>query len=127
VAVSVVHYADNYVNYHDYPRSRSLPNPSQTLILASWFAFTACGVAGYWLYRRARSNWALVLLAAYSGSGLIGIGHYTVPGATGMPWWRQLHVISDILCGIAIFAFALWAVRNRGEAARAPGGQITGA
>jgi hypothetical protein len=42
-------------------------------------------------------------------SGLIGIGHYTVEGATDMVWWRQTHVIVDILCGIAILGFALWA------------------
>ena len=42
-------------------------------------------------------------------SGLIGFGHYTVPGATDMVWWRQTHVVVDIVCGIAILGFALWA------------------
>jgi hypothetical protein len=26
-----------------------------------------------------------------------------------MPWWRQAHVCLDIACGLAIFAFVLWA------------------
>ena len=51
-------------------------------------------------------------LTGYSVSGLIGFGHYTVPGATDMVWWRQTHVVADILCGIAIFGFALWAARR---------------
>jgi hypothetical protein len=120
VAVSVVHYTDNYVNYHDYPRSATLPNPSATTIVLAWFGFTSLGLAGYLFFRRGPSNLALLMLAAYSGSGLVGIGHYLVPGATAMPWWRQAHVILDIGCGAAIFAFAVWVSRRRSLAA-APG------
>ena len=116
VAVSIVHYTDNYVNYHDYPQSRTLPNPSAGLVVGAWFWFTAAGLAGYLLFRRSPSGLALVLLAAYSGSGLVGIGHYLVPGATSMPWWRQAHVCLDIACGIAVFSFAIWAARARGRA-----------
>jgi hypothetical protein len=111
---SVVHYSDNYLNYSDFPRSQDIPNPSAAAVLGAWFAFTAAGLAGYELYRRrGPSDAALLLLAAYSGSGLIGIGHYAVPGALGMPWWRQAHVILDIGCGAAMLGFALWAVRHR--------------
>ena len=113
VVVSIVHYTDNYVNYHDYPQSSTLPNPSAALVLGAWFGFTAAGLAGYLLFRRRASDLALVLLAAYSGSGLIGIGHYLVPGATSMPWWRQAHVCLDIASGIAVFSFTLWAARAR--------------
>jgi hypothetical protein len=113
VMVSIVHYTDNYVNYNDYPQARTVPNPSAALVLGAWFAFTAAGLAGYLLFRRRPSDLALVLLAAYSGSGLVGIGHYLVPGATSMPWWRQVHVCLDIACGIAAFSFAVWAARAR--------------
>ena len=113
VVVSIVHYTDNYVNYDDYPQSRTVPNPSAALVLGAWFGFTAAGLAGYLLFRRRPSAVALVLLAAYSGSGLVGIGHYLVPGATSMPWWRQVHVSLDIACGIAVFSFAIWAARAR--------------
>jgi hypothetical protein len=115
VLVSIVHYTDNYVNYDDYPQPTSGPAPSQSLVLAAWFPFTAAGLAGYVLFRRSASNLALLLLAAYSGSGLVGIGHYLVPGATSMPWWRQAHVCLDIACGIAVIAFAMWAARSRGH------------
>ena len=113
VVVSIVHYTDNYVNFSDYPKApRAVPS-SAALVLGAWFAFTAAGLAGYLLFRRSPSNLALMLLAAYSGSGLVGIGHYLVPGATSMPWWRQAHVSLDIACGIAVFSFALWAARAR--------------
>jgi len=74
VVVSIAHYTDNYVNYHDYPQSRTLPNPSAALVLGAWFGFTAAGLAGYLLFRRRPSDLALVLLAAYSGSGLVASG-----------------------------------------------------
>jgi hypothetical protein len=117
VVVSIVHYTDNYVNYDDYPQGKSL-NPSAGLVLGAWFAFTAAGLAAYLLFRRRPSDLALLLLAAYSGSGLIGIGHYLVPGATSMPWWRQVHVSLDIACGIAMFSFIVWAARTRGRGER---------
>jgi len=113
IVVSIVHYTDNYLGYDAYPRSASLPNPSQTLILASWFFFTAFGVAGWLLFRRGQIRAACLCLAAYAGSGLVGIGHYTVPAATDLVWWRQLHIVTDILCGVAILTFALWAARNQ--------------
>jgi len=107
VMVSIVHYTDNYVNWQDYPE----PNPSAGAVLAAWFGFTAAGLAGYLLFRRRPSVLALALLAAYSGSGLIGIGHYLVPEATSMPWWRQVGVSLDIASGIAMLTFVIWAAR----------------
>jgi hypothetical protein len=122
VAVSVVHYADNVVNYADFPQDGSLPDPSRALVGLSWFLFTGAGVAGYVLFRRAPSALALALLAFYSGSGLVGFGHYTVPGAFDMPALRQAHIVADIALGLAMISFVLWAARNRPRApTRRPG------
>lgn len=114
--VSVIHYVDNYVNYADYPEPGpdDVPAPSDTLIAAAWFVFTASGLLGLWWWLHGRRVPAAFALTGYAGSGLVGIGHYLVPGATAMPWWRQAHVILDIACGVAIVAFALWAVRSEG-------------
>ena len=111
--VSVVHYIDNTVNYADFPQvepGSALPNPSQTVIGAAWFVFTAFGALGLWGFVRGRITAAAVAIAVYSGSGLVGLGHYTVPGATDMVWWRQAHVVADIICGLLLFGFALWSV-----------------
>ena len=112
VGVSVVHYADNVANYDDYPQPDGGFAPSQAVIAASWFAFTAFGLAGYRAFLRGRLRPAAVLLAVYSGSGLVGLGHYTVPGAEDMPWWRHAHVTADIVLGAAMLAFAAWAGRR---------------
>jgi hypothetical protein len=115
VAVSVVHYVDNVVNYDDYPvpgPDSTIPAPSAGLIVVAWFVFTASGALGVWFWVQRRVTAAAVALTGYSVSGLIGFGHYTAPGAWDMVWWRQAHVIADILCGIAILGFALWTARS---------------
>lgn len=113
-AVSVVHYVDNYVNYDDYPEPGpdDLPAPSATVVGLAWFVFTAFGLLGVRLWFRGRATASAVALTAYSVSGLVGFAHYAVPGATDMVWWRQTHVVVDIVCGIAVLGFALWAARN---------------
>ena len=113
--VSVIHYIDNVVNYADYPAPGpdALLAPSERVIAVAWFVFTAAGLVGLWAWFRRRVLTSALALTVYSVSGLIGIGHYAVPGAFDMVWWRQTHVIIDILCGIAVLGFALWAALNR--------------
>ncbi|MBW9211155.1 hypothetical protein KV100_15975 [Mumia sp. zg.B21] len=108
--VSVIHYVDNVANYDAYPQPGpdELPAPSAGLIGASWFVFTLCGVLGVIAFFRHRRAACVVGLVSYSFSGLIGIGHYTVEGATDMVWWRQTHVVVDIVVGISLLAFAAW-------------------
>ena len=112
VVVSVVHYTDNYVNYDDFPLSETVPNPSKTTVLVAWFVFTAFGLAGFLLFRRRRYPLALVCLGVYSGSGLVGIGHYMTEGMTEAVWWRQAHVVADIVLGLSVLAFCLLAARR---------------
>ena len=117
VAVSVVHYTDNTLNFSDYPSGGPGPEPSQTTIWVAWIVFTAAGLAGYLAYRSGQVRRGAALFAAYSLSGLVGFGHYSVDGAFDMPWWRHAHIAADIACGIAVLAFAVWSVRqDRGAA-----------
>ena len=118
VAVSVVHYLDNTLNYAAYPQPTGGPAPSQLTVGVSWLAFTAVAAAAYVLLRRGHIQAAAFALAVYSGSGLVGIGHYTVPGATGMPWWRQAHIVADITCGVALLGCALRLTRRARTTAR---------
>ena len=111
--VSVIHYVDNYVNYAAYPEPTRGPVPSATLIAASWFLFTAFAVGALLLLHSGRRLGAALCLAAYSVSGLVGLGHYTVPGATSMPLWRQAHIVVDIGCGVVLLTLAIWLVRTR--------------
>ena len=112
--ISVVHYTDNVVNIADYPRTTSIPNPEGWFVGLMWVPFTASALAGFvWFRREGPSNRALLSLAFYSGSGLIGAVHYAGVGALGMPWWRHTHIIADVLSGAAIFTFVLVAALRR--------------
>ncbi len=118
VLVSVVHYVDNYVNYDDFPvpgPDAAVPAPSAELVAVGWFVFTAFGAVGLLLWLRRHITSAAIALTGYSLSGLVGIAHYTVPGAGDMVWWRQAHVLTDIVCGAAVLGFALWAAKNSSE------------
>ena len=115
IAVSIVHYTDNYTAYEAYPQSDTIPNPSAGVIGGAWFFFTAFGLAGLYLLWQGRRVAAGISLAVYSGSGLVGIGHYAVGGTGDFPWWRHAHIAADILLGIAVFASALYLVRRPRE------------
>lgn len=118
VAVSVVHYTDNTVNFDSFPQGGSGPEVTRDAIWIAWIVLTAFGGAGYLSYRGGRIRRGSALLAVYSLSGLVGIGHYTEPAAGDMAWWRHLHIAVDIACGLAVLAFAIWSVRADGSFVR---------
>ena len=68
-------------------------------------------MAGYVSYRRGRIRTGAGLLAVYSLSGLVGLGHYSAPGMSELAWWRHVHIWVDIVCGVAVLAFAVWSAR----------------
>lgn len=105
---SIVHYADNYMANNRYPRSSSLPDPSPNTVLVAWTVFTAVGIAGVLLLRARHVPMACLCLTFYSGSGLIGLGHYFAGSASTLAWWRHLHIIVDIASGAAVLGFVLW-------------------
>jgi hypothetical protein len=106
VAVSIVHYVDNVSAYDRYPQSGTIPNPSAGFIAVSWFLFSAFAVAAVVLLRRGQLREAAICLAAYSGSGLVGILHYAVGGTGDFPWWRHAHIVADITLGTAVLVLA---------------------
>ncbi len=112
LVTSIVHYTDNYLAFDQYPQSDSGPAITDDTIWIAFVVLTAAGVAGYLLYRRGQIRPAVALLAVYSVSGLVGIGHYSAPGMSELAWWRHLHIGVDIACGIAVLAFAVWSARR---------------
>ena len=112
VASSIVHYTDNYLAFDRFPNDGVGPEITADSVWIAWIAFTVFGIAGYLLYRRGQIREGSALLAVYSISGLIGIGHYTASGMSELAWWRHVHIGIDILCGIAVLTFAIWSVRQ---------------
>jgi len=112
VASSLVHYTDNYLAFDRFPNDGVGPSIAAHTVLIAWIVFTAFGVAGYVAYRRGRIREGSALLAVYSISGLIGLGHYTASGMSELAWWRHVHIAVDFLCGVAVLTFAIWSVRQ---------------
>ena len=112
VASSLVHYTDNYLAFERFPNGGPGPEVTADSIWIAWVVFTVFGVAGYRLYRRSQIRLGAALLAVYSGSGLIGLAHYPAPGMSELAWWRHVHIWVDIVCGVAVLAFAVWSVRQ---------------
>jgi hypothetical protein len=112
VAVSIVHYTDNWLNFERYPTGGPGPEPTANTIWIAWVVFTALGVAAYLSYRSGRKMLGAGLLAAYSISGLVGLGHYTAAGMSELEWWRHAHIWADIACGAAVLAFAVTSGRR---------------
>ena len=120
VAVSIVHYTDNYLAFDRFPNDGPGPEVTADSIWIAWLVLTAVGVAGYVLYRRGQIRGGSALLAVYSISGLIGLGHYTAPGTSELAWWRHVHIWVDILCGVAVLGFAVWSVTQTRQRSVAP-------
>jgi hypothetical protein len=112
VASSLVHYTDNYLAFDRFPNDGVGPSITADSVWIAWIVFTAFGVAGYVVYRRGQIRQGSALLAVYSISGLIGIGHYTASGMSELAWWRHVHIAADFLCGVAVLTFAVWSVRQ---------------
>ena len=106
-ALSLVHYADNYLNFDLYPQEGAFLEISRDLVWISWLVFAGFALAAYRLWQRGRIAAACMCLAAFSISGLISLGHYTADGMSELAAWRHVFIWVDITLGAAILAFAV--------------------
>jgi hypothetical protein len=104
--LSVVHYIDNTVRFDDYTGGTE-GFVTQPMIPISWVLFIAAGVAGYRALlqgNRTRAGW---LLAVYSVSGLIGVGHFTTVSPSDFSAFQLTFIVLDFLAGLAMFVVAV--------------------
>jgi hypothetical protein len=114
VVSTAVHYTDNFVAIATYPGTDTVsPGPGRVAVVATWIALTAFGLAGYRLYLRGRHPAAELCLAVYSVTGISTLGHYLSGGTSRLSVWRHLSIASDGVLGLAVLAFAVWAVATR--------------
>jgi len=103
--LSVVHYIDNTVRFDDYTGGKS-GFVTRPMIPLSWVLFVAAGVAGYRALvqgNRTRGGW---LLAVYSVSGLVGVGHFTTVSPSDFSAFQLTFIVLDFLAGLAMFLVA---------------------
>lgn len=115
VALSAVHYYDNTVRFEDYTGGKSSDGLiTRPVIPISLVLFTLAGIAGYRALKagnRRRAGW---LLAVYSVSGLIGVGHYTTVSPDEFSAFQNTFIALDFLAGLAVFILAVRIATARG-------------
>ncbi len=125
VIVSIVHYVDNTVRYDQFVSDN--PNAvarliSRPLIPLGWVAFTAVLVWAVRQYRARRYERAALGFAAYSGSGLVGLLHFTDVPPSHFDAFQLTHIIADIVLGLAILVCAAWLALNAERLRQRPSG-----
>jgi hypothetical protein len=119
IALSLVHYTDNYVNFDVYPQKGAPIEISRDLVWIGWLLYTGFGLVGYRLFNQGRIRLASFCLAVFSISGLISLAHYSAPGMSEVVWWRHVAIWVDIALGAAVLAFAIRAALRTGQASAA--------
>ena len=107
VALSAVHYYDNTVRFEDYTGGNAGGLITRPVIPISLVLFTLAGIAGYRALRagnRRRAGW---LLAVYSISGLVGVGHYTTVSPSEFSAFQNTFIALDFLAGLAVFVLGV--------------------
>ena len=106
--LSVVHYIDNTVRFEDYTGGKASDGIiTRPIIPLSWVLFTAAGIAGYRYLKQGNRRLGGSLLAVYSVSGLIGIGHFTTVSPSDFSAFQNTFIALDFLAGLAVFLLAL--------------------
>ncbi len=115
VALSAVHYYDNTVRFEDYTGGESSDGLiTRPVIPISLALFTLAGIAGYRALKAGHRRRAGLLLAVYSVSGLIGIGHYTTMSPREFSAFQNTFIALDFLAGLAVFIVAVGIATSRG-------------
>ena len=117
--LSVVHYIDNTIRFGDDTGGKDgfITRPR---IPISWVLFTIAGVAGYRLLKQGNRGLGASLLAVYSVSGLIGIGHFTTVSPSDFSAFQNTFIALDFLAGLAVFVMAVRIGTARGPVSRPP-------
>ena len=104
--LSVVHYIDNTLRYDDYTGGQD-SFITRPMIPLSWVLFTAAGIAGYRYLKQGNRSRGAALLAVFSVSGLIGIGHFTTVSPSDFSAFQNTFIALDFLAGLGVFVLAV--------------------
>ena len=106
--VTLFHFTDNAVNLDTYPGPAWQPDWFEWVVVLSWPAYMAVGIAAYLAHRRGRHSLAGPLLAAYSFVGLVSIGHFLYASPGELTTRGAISVFVDIAAGAVVLAMAAW-------------------
>jgi len=108
---SLLHFAHNAEYLADYP---NLPAwISRASVYFSWCAISAIGLCGYFLYRRSRSPFGLLLLAVYTTIGFDGLLHYSRAPISAHTLSMNLTICTEVVSAALALGAVLFLVAYR--------------
>lgn len=132
VLLSAVHYYDNTVRFEDYTGGKASDGLiTRPVIPISLVLFTIAGIAGYRALKAGNRRPAGWLLAVYSVSGLIGLGHYTTVSPGEFSAFQNTFIALDFLASLAVFVLAVRIATSRSvsrpptTSGRSPAGSVS--
>jgi len=112
VLSTAIHFTHNFFYVDEYPQASYTSNTlTQVGVIVLWPLLTAAGLYGYQLYKQGRYTRANLLIALYSGLGLITPLHFTA-GNPDIPTFFYITIFTDGLAGLFLLLFALYSVRD---------------
>jgi tryptophan-rich sensory protein len=113
IAVTLVHFTDNFVSIDTYPAPSWQPDWFEWVVLASWPIFTLIGIAAYRAYRDGDFAKAHIALLAYSYTGLVSLGHFTSGSPDEFTTRGLISIAIDVVAGTIVLLTALRSIIAR--------------
>ena len=112
IVATGIHFADNVLRFDGYSNPEGL-TPGEAILF--WLAQTALGLVGGFV------PWTLGrwLLVVYGGLGLLGLGHYALPGAVELDLFMHATIILEGVAGLSLIAWVLADFRSKHPTGRA--------
>ncbi len=110
-----IHFTHNFVRIEDYPESAIPDWVVQAAIVVSWPIFTWIAIRGHRLYVERGIGAARPWLLWYAAWTLFSLGHFT-EGNPDIPPVFYATIFTDVLAGLLVVAFVVWASRSPGVA-----------
>ncbi len=106
-----IHFTHNFVKIEDYPDSPIPDSVVRTAIVISWPLFLFVAVRGYRLYAERGLGAARPWLIALGAWALVALGHFTGGNPDIPPVWYAT-IWTDVLAGLLVLGFVVWAARR---------------
>lgn len=113
IAVTLVHFTDNFVSIDTYPAPSWQPDWFEWVVLASWPIFTLIGIIAYRAYRDGDFAKAHIALLVYSYTGLVSLGHFTSGSPDEFTTRGLISIAIDVIAGTIVLLTALRSIIAR--------------
>ena len=108
---TAIHFTHNFVKIEDYPESPIPDGVVRAAIVLSWPLFLFVAVRGYRLYTERGIGAARPWLIGLGAWAMVALGHFTEGNPDIPPLWYAT-IWTDVLAGLLVIGFVVWAARR---------------